>query len=282
MLSRRQFFHNTSLVSSLLLFAPSTALAALKEHQLKKIGFISSIVGKELKGDWKTVLKQTVEYGFSELEVGGFFGDSAESFLRYCKKIGLTPVAGGIPFSTDKDIVLKGLEKLDALNIKHAITYWPWLKSAPFNLDDCRKSVEIMNAIGEVCNQNGFIYSWHNHNNEFIPMEEGIPFDYLMKHTDKNTVSCELDVYWVAKGGSEPLAVLKKYKGRINILHLKDMTADEKQDFECVGKGIIDFPKILREALNQDIRHFFVEFDKTDDGMACLKTSSQYLLELSF
>ena len=79
-------------------------------------------------------------------------------------------------------------------------------------------------------------------------MDEGLPFDYIMNHTDPETVKCEMDVYWVKKGGADPLALLKKYPGRYAILHVKDMAPGTAGDFECPGSGIIDFPAIFREA----------------------------------
>ncbi len=171
---------------------------------------------------------------------------------------------------------------MDELEIKQAVTYWPWRSGGPFKLEDCKKSVPILNTMGKVCQKRGIRFSWHNHDKEFLPMQEGLPFDYLMKHTDKNLVGCELDVFWAVKGGANPVTILKKFAGRFPILHLKDMTADERQTFECVGSGTIDFPAILKEASNQNIQHFFVEYDNVVDGMACLKNSGEYLQNLKF
>lgn len=113
-------------------------------------------------------------------------------------------------------------------------------------------------------------------------MEEGLPFDYLMANTDENLVQCEMDIYWVKKGGGDPLDVLKQYAGRIPVLHVKDMAAGEEQDFACPGSGIIDFGPIFAEATRQGIQHYFVERDNVPDGMACLESSSEYLKNLRF
>jgi sugar phosphate isomerase/epimerase len=103
-----------------------------------------------------------------------------------------------------------------------------------------------------------------------------------MEHTDPELVRCEMDIYWVKKGGGDPLAVLKKYRGRVPILHVKDMTPGDKQDFECPGSGIIDFPSVFREAIDQDIEHFMVERDNVPDGMACLQSAANYLRNIEF
>ena len=168
------------------------------------------------------------------------------------------------------------------MELKYAVVYWPWLVGGPFSLEDCKNTAEILNKIGEICKKRGLIFCWHNHNKEFIPMEEGLPFDWLMNHTDKNLVKCEMDIYWVKKGGADPVDFLKKYKNRYGILHVKDMTGDAQQTFADVGSGIIDFPSVFSEAADQGILHYFVEKDNAVNGMETLKKSARYLKKISF
>ncbi len=106
-------------------------------------------------------------------------------------------------------------------------------------------------------------------------MEEGLPFDYLMQHTDPKLVKCEMDIYWVARGGANPLDTLQKYKDRYEILHVKDMAKDSTQTFECPGSGMINFPSIFAEAQSQGIKHYMVERDQVVDGLACLQSSGR-------
>ena len=279
MASRRFFLKSSALTAAgvLLLRHNAFALAPAK----LKFGYISGIIDKELKGNWKDVLKKTVDYGFSEIEIGKYLGDSPSDFMTYCKTIGIKPVAGFLPFTENKDELEKQLDELAKLDIKISVVYWPWIGGGPFKLEDCKKSAGILNKIGEISKSHGMEFCWHNHNKEFVAMEEGLPFDYLMNQTDKDLVKCEMDVFWVTKGGADPLTFLKKYNGRYRILHLKDMTPDETHTFTCVGSGIIDFPGILKEAQAQGIEHFMLEYDNVVDGMACLKTSGEYLKNLN-
>jgi sugar phosphate isomerase/epimerase len=152
----------------------------------------------------------------------------------------------------------------------------------PFKLDDCKKSCERLNELGAKTKQNGLQLLWHNHDKEFHEMEDGLPFDYLMKNTDPKLVQCELDIYWVKKGGADPLEFLKKYAGRIPVLHVKDMAAGPEQDFICPGRGIIDFVPIFAEARKQKIEHYFVERDNEPDGIGCLKSSGEFLKNIRF
>jgi sugar phosphate isomerase/epimerase len=281
MTTRRTFITATSTMAASMLAFPPMLFAGSSGQKLKKIGFIAGIIGKELKGDWKAILRKTVEYGFSEFETGNYLGESASGYLAFCKEIGLRPCAKGISFNAKEDVLKKEIESLHELEIKNAILYWPWLSGGPFSLEDCKRSAGILNKTGKICKENGLTLCWHNHNKEFIPMEAGLPFDYLMSQTDKDIVQCELDIYWVVKGGADPLAVLKKHTGRVKILHVKDMAPGADQTFECPGSGIIDFPSIFKEALNQGIEHFIVEHDTVKDGMSCLKSSGAYLRNLT-
>jgi sugar phosphate isomerase/epimerase len=281
MITRRNFLKGSVAAVAVAAIEPGIFSIA-QQKKLRNIGFISGILDKELKGDWKKVLKEAVSFGFTEMETGGFLGNTAEGFLSYCNEIGLKLVAGGINFTgTDEDIK-KDFDLLHNLNMKYAVTYWPWYTGGPFSLEDCRKSAERLNHLGRKCKENGVVLCWHNHNKEFISMEEGLPFDYLMNHTEKDLVNCELDIYWTQKGGADPVKILRSYKGRYPILHIKDMAAGKEQDFACPGSGIIDFPSVFSEAADQGIVHYFVERDNVSDGLDCLKTSGEYLRKLRF
>lgn len=246
-------------------------------------GFIAGILNKELKQDWRGTLKKAVDYGFSEIETGRFYGNSAPEFLEFCAQTGLKVIGGGgFSISVTPDKLEPSLDKLNTLNAKYAMVYWPWLVGGPFSLDDCKRSAELLNKLGEQCKQRELTLCWHNHDKEFIPMEAGLPFDYLMAHTEPDLVKCEMDLYWVTKGGADPLAMLRKYSGRYTILHVKDMAPGPERDYACPGSGIIDFKPLFAEAHRQGIRHFMVERDNAVDGLACLQTSGEYLRRLRF
>jgi sugar phosphate isomerase/epimerase len=283
MFTRRKFVQTlTAGAAAAIVANPLFPLETANIRKLTNIGYIEGIIGKELEGDWKAVLRETVKYGYSEIEIGRFMGESAKSFLKYCSDIGIKPVAGGTTFSKNTDEVNNSLDKLNALELKYSVIYWPWLVGGPFKLEDCKITVDMLNQTGEACKKRGLILCWHNHNKEFIAMEEGLPFDYLMKHTDKSLVKCEMDIYWVQKGGADPVQTLRKYKDRCPLLHVKDMAPGTEQDFACPGSGIIDFPSVFSEAADQGINHYFVERDNVVDGMECLKTSADYLKNITF
>jgi hypothetical protein len=118
MYTRRKFV-KTLTAGAVITVAGSRLLASGFEgkRKLKKIGYIEGIIDKELKADWKAALRQTVKYGYSEIEIGRFMGESAKTFLKDCSEIGIKPVAGGAEFSKDLDEVNKSLDKLNELDL---------------------------------------------------------------------------------------------------------------------------------------------------------------------
>jgi len=279
--SRREFLKQSAIVAMLAPLAIDTFSSPV-ERKLRNFGFISGLIGKALEGDWKSALKTAASYGYTEIENGEYLGDSAESFLAYLNEIGMTIPVGGFEFKASDEELKKSMSLLKSLKVKYAVVYWPWYTGGPFKLEDCKKSAERLNYLGKVCKENGLTLIWHNHDKEFAPMETGLPFDYLMKNTDSDLVKCELDLYWVKKGGADPLSVMRQYPGRFPVLHVKDMAPGPMMDFECPGSGIIDFPSLFSEAEKQGIKHYFVERDNVPDGMACLKSSAEYLKRLTF
>lgn len=281
MITRRKFISGAA--AAVVLSPLALDLFATQQgKKIKDFGFISGIIGKELETDWKGTLKKAASFGYTEIETGNYMGESLEDFLAYLNETGIKLVAGGFEFKATDEELEKSLELLKKLKVGIAVVYWPWYTGGPFSLADCKQSAERLNNLGKVCGENGLEFSWHNHDKEFIRMEEGLPFDFLMKNTDPELVKCELDIYWAAKGGVDPVELMKKYAGRYNILHIKDMAPGEAKDFECPGSGIIDFREVFREAEKQGIRHFMVERDNVPDGMACLKSAAEYLKKVRY
>jgi len=97
--------------------------------------------------------------------------------------------------------------------------------------------------------------------------KEGIvTIDYLLEHCNPEWVNFQMDLFWVTKAGADPLAYFEKYPGRFKIWHVKDM--DKEGKFAPVGQGTINFGAILAQKEKAGMLHYFVEQDKTFDGLS--------------
>lgn len=149
-----------------------------------------------------------------------------------------------------------------------------------------------LNRMGDEVARAGMQLCYHNHAFEFGRDAAGTRWlDHLMRASHAPQVQLELDVFWVAITGADPVAVLEQYTGRVPLVHLKDKAPDApavllesdvaRITFRDVGAGSLDFRRILAAARAAGVRHFFVENDHPQgDPLDSLKSSVRYLAGL--
>lgn len=159
------------------------------------------------------------------------------------------------------------------------------------SVENMKKLGENLNKGGEIARKAGLTLCYHNHAFEFAPQGGTTILDNLMAETDRKLVHLELDIMWSQVAGVSPVEVLKKYSGRVALMHLKNVSAIDKrydervprEAFKEVGNGTIDIPAVLKAASAEGVQHYFVEQDQTPgDPLASLKSSIDYLKGLNF
>ena len=71
--------------------------------------------------------------------------------------------------------------------------------------------MDDFNRAGKILKENGLTFCYHAHGYEFWPHEDGTLLDYIIKNTNPDYVSFEMDIMWIHFGGGDPAALLKKY-----------------------------------------------------------------------
>ena len=89
-----------------------------------------------------------------------------------------------------------------------------------------------------------------------------------------------LDLFWIKKSGHSALEYFKKYPGRFNLCHVKDMAEEEKM--VAVGSGNMDFAEIFAQSKLAGLKHYFVEHDNPADPFASIESSFKHLSKLEF
>lgn len=147
------------------------------------------------------------------------------------------------------------------------------------NTEEVYDFIAKANEFADFAYKNGFKFSYHNHSHEFIRYDNGkTAFEMLVEGLNPETTSFVLDTYWVQHGGGDVRYWIEKLKGRINILHLKDMKRGaEKSEFAEIGNGNLYWQGIIDAAKNSAVRHYVVEQDFSEDPMESIKISSEYL-----
>jgi sugar phosphate isomerase/epimerase len=131
--------------------------------------------------------------------------------------------------------------------------------------DTWKRTAALLNEKAAALKPHGITVGYHNHNIEFAPIGDTNGWEILASETDKNLVKFEIDVGWIAAAGLDPVAFLKKYKGRVRWLHVKDVQVTTQTNYALnmdpteVGSGKQDWAKILPAAYKAGCEHFYVE-----------------------
>jgi len=138
-----------------------------------------------------------------------------------------------------------------------------------------KEVAENLNRIGELCNETGLKFGYHNHAFEFEKIDDLIPQEILMGSTEESLVFFEADLFWVTKGGYDPLTLLEKFPGRIRLFHVKE--ANEDLEETTIGAGIIDFETLFKAGRRDVLEGYFVEDERTDDPLGNIKADYDFV-----
>ena len=150
----------------------------------------------------------------------------------------------------------------------------PWIEEVDRNIESYKKMIGDVNEVAKITKGVGIQFGYHNHNFEFKNTNGIVPYyDIFLKEMDADLVTMELDLFWASKAGQDPVAMFKKYPGRFQLLHFKDMRTNQppffeviKDDICSVGVGVIDFKKILQSKEIGGMKYLFVEDDNQGNG----------------
>jgi sugar phosphate isomerase/epimerase len=147
-------------------------------------------------------------------------------------------------------------------------------------VDDVKVLAEMLTRAGTLLRAANMTLSYHNHNREFRKVGGRTVLEHLYELTPPDVVHAELDTYWVQAGGGDPVVWIRRMKGRMPLLHLKDyaVNQDNQPTFAPIGDGNLDFPAIVAAANESACEWLIVEQDGGyDDPFAAVQRSFRYL-----
>lgn len=232
-------------------------------------------------------LERLAAMGFTGLEIygynGTFFGKTRNEFRQILRNTGqrvisshhTTGMLHGEPGTLLQNWE-KTVEDLEYIGTEFMVC--SYLFPEERTPENYRKLPGILNTAGEITRQSGIQFAYHNHDFEFEDFDgTGKVYDFILNRTSPELVQMELDLYWIAKAGFDPLFYFEKYPGRFPLWHVKDMKAGNR-DFTEIGNGTIDFARIFAAREKAGLRHWFLEQDSADkDIFESISISSRYI-----
>jgi sugar phosphate isomerase/epimerase len=238
---------------------------------------IRDAMGKDVPGS----LKKVSDLGYKYLEMadyknGKFYGYLPVDLKKMVNDLGmeiLSSHASVSPKGITSDEAKKIAEDHAKLGAKYCMQ--PWIDEADRkSVAGFQKMVAEWNKVGKIMKESGIQFGYHNHNFEFGRVEGKIPyFDIFLKEMDKDLITMELDLFWTTKAGQKPVELFKRYPGRFQLFHMKDMFTRQApffetktDDFAPVGEGVINFKEILASKNIAGMKYMIVEQDSSKDN----------------
>jgi sugar phosphate isomerase/epimerase len=207
-------------------------------------------VRDETKRDFEGTLRRVAQMGYAGVEFAGYGNLSAQAMVVLLAETGLQ-VAGthvGLDALTGEQLDAS-IRYCRAINCPTMVL--PWLAQEWRTLDGIRALGPQLNSIGRRCSDEGIDFGYHNHDFEFTGVEGHTLLDHLLEITEPDLVKIELDVYWAAYAGHDPLAWLNRLGQRVALIHFKDMASD--RSMAEVGKGVLDMQGITAFAQQHNL-----------------------------
>ena len=201
-------------------------------------------VAKDLAG----TLGKVAEMGYQGVELAGY-GDlgNAEKVKRALETSGLQLVSNHVGSQDLQNDLQRVID--EALILGNKYVTCSGLFSGERSEDGYREFAKLANQAGARLNSSALQLCYHNHDFELNEKVDGMAaLDYLYSNTEPTLLQAELDTYWVEKGGENPADYIRKYAGRVPLLHIKDMAKDEAKTFAEVGEGSLDWNAIFAAA----------------------------------
>lgn len=259
--SRRSFIKSSSLLIAGTMAFSNEIFAAKRRKQIVGIQLYS--VRDDMKKDPLGTLNKLAAMGYTAVEHANyvnrkFYGYTATEFKKILDNLSMKMPSGHTvlaPHHWNKekkeftDSWKQTVEDAAILGQQHVIS--PSLdKNARNTYDGILRYMDVFNKSGELCKKWGIKFGYHNHDFEFSEKLNGITlYDLILKNTDPALVIQQLDTGNLYNGGTTAEKIIKKYPGRFESLHVKDVikiTATEKYESTIIGNGVAD----LKQNLN--------------------------------
>jgi sugar phosphate isomerase/epimerase len=233
----------------------------------------------QLAKDLAGTLKQIEAWGIGEVESAGFYGRTAAEFAAELNKAGLKCPAMHIGWDAlDNNLagVIQDAEAVGATTIlQPSLPYSNRGGSA--TREEMMRAAEAFARWSKEIRAAGKRFAYHIHGQEFGPAPEGTLFDLFAEEVGPD-VGFEFDVFWITRGGADPVALMKKYAGRVWYTHLKDMAEGNVtgEDANVVlGTGKIDVDGIVEAGPAAGVEIHYLE-DESSDPVGNIPKSVAY------
>lgn len=284
-MDRRAFLHAVGATAAAPLVARvAGAAGAAGTRRLRRVGIQLYTLREDARRDLERTLADVAAIGYEDVELLGSmhnFGVAPARLRAMLDRLGLrapsTHVGAGALDALDRQLD-------DAAALGHEYLVVASFPAAQRRtLDDVRRWGDRFNEAGALARRRGVWVGFHNHAEDFTPVEGRAPYDVLVERTDPSVVRLQLDTGNLAMAGRDPLAYLERYGARYWSFHVKDVPRFGATRDTELGTGVLDFRRLLARIPRIHEKHLFVEQESYPGApLDSARRDHAYLASLDF
>lgn len=250
-----------------------------------KVGLQLFSIREALEADFEGTLQKVKDIGYDYVEFCNkyFFDKSGKEVKEILDKIGLQCFSVHQDywwFSQDKQNVINNLVDVGA---KYCTL--PWFSPDTLN-NDLDSAIKDIGEFSASARNAGLKFYYHNHYTELNKIDDEYILDKILNAFPDGEVNPQFDVAFFLKAKEDPAEYIRKYAGRVDLVHLKDAVLKEedgeiKLSSTSVGEGALDIPAILKACEEAGTEYIIVEQSSLPDfSLDGVKASRDYLKSL--
>ncbi|WP_318614497.1 sugar phosphate isomerase/epimerase [Sporosarcina sp. YIM B06819] len=193
-------------------------------------------------------LEKVAKMGYNGAQFAGFFNLDAADVKAKMDSVGIKAAGSHVQIEQLQhrlDETLKYHEIIE--NDLIIVSSLP--KEMRTTADDYKRSAAILDKIGGNLYARGFKLAYHNHGFEFESFDGTTGFDILFGNTTSDHLKMELDCFWAAYAGHNPIEIIEKYADNCVSLHIKDMIVKDNQYISTeLGTGTLPLADFVRKG----------------------------------
>jgi sugar phosphate isomerase/epimerase len=275
-LSRRDILKWTAAAGAAALVRPSAILGQDKKRipiglQLYSVRDVS---GKDFDG----ALKQVAEMGFEGVEFAGYgkYSKDPEGLRKKLDELKLQ--AAGTHIGAGAFV---GDKLRDTINFHKTIGCKFLIVPGDGRFTDPEKSkefAEFMNKTAEALKADGLFTGYHNHDQEFRKKDGDKTYWDLFGERTSKEVIMQQDMGHTMWAGADPIAVVKKWAGRIKTTHVKNRPAKGSGKKPFVGEDNFDWKGYVTACYEVGGTEWFtLEQEEYPDGKSSMEATKTSL-----
>jgi len=236
---------------------------------------VRGLMAEDLPG----TLQAVSAAGYRAVELAGLPEMAPKTLAGLLDEVGLRAVASHEGIERLRDDAAAVAERLVVLGCPRVIV--PWMPEEDRQTaDDVRRFASELGGFAKDLTTDGIRLGYHNHAFEFAPLHGTTVWDVFLAELPPE-IEIELDVYWAAFGGRDPVAEIRANGDRVRLLHMKDRAAGPEPRDAPAGEGTLPFDGIVEAGRAAGVEWYVVEQDEPRDPLVDIASAYRFLRSLA-